>query len=80
MVTFEYIFYIVLCIIGNIIFINIFRKFIRFMNDKHIHSNNTIFDGSASALSQSNAIDNDCNDSSLFDDGYESCGGDGGGY
>lgn len=50
-----------------------------FMNEKQIHSNDTIFDGSTSTLTQSGTVDKDCNDSSFFEAGCDSCGGDGGG-
>lgn len=81
MTTFEILFYIVLIIIGNIIFINLIRKIILYSIDKKHHSTNSndiFFYGSTSTLTQSSTNDNDCNDSSFFDAGCDSGGGDGG--
>lgn len=50
MTTFEILFYIVIFTICIIILVNFSRNIIMFMNDKQIHSNNTIFDGSTSTL------------------------------
>jgi len=61
-----------------IILVNFSKKIIMFMNEKQIHSNDTIYDGSTSTLTQSGTVDKDCNDSSFFDTGCDSRGGDGG--
>lgn len=79
MTTFEILFYIVIFTISIIILVNFSKKIIILINEKQTHSNDTIFDGSTSTLSQSNTNDNDCSDSSFFDTGCDAYGGDGGG-
>lgn len=79
MITFEILLYIVIFKLGIIILVNFSKKIIIFINEKQTHSNDTIFNGSTSTLTQSGTVDKDCNDSSFFEAGCDSCGGDGGG-
>lgn len=79
MTIFEILFYIVIFTISIIILVNFSKKIIMLINEKQTHSNDTIFDGSTSTLTQSGTIDKDCNDSSFFDTGCDACGGNGGG-
>lgn len=79
MITFEILLYIVIDTIGIIILVNFSKKIIMFINEKQTHSNDTIFDGSTITLTQSGTVDKDCHDSSFFDNGCDSRGGDGGG-
>lgn len=79
MITIEILLCIVIYTIGIIILVNFSKKIIMFINEKQTHSNDTIFHGSVSTLTQSGTVDKDCNDSSFFDTGCDSRGVDGGG-